>query len=250
MTEQTAGPKRSHGPRTPEDDRTLFWASIILVAALIVGGVGAVGQAVGWWTLFLATAATVVVAGTAVLSFIVKRNDQDETVEFEAADNRLLPRFGYIDPSDIADINIVGAPNLPLHSSAEDDPVVDFYGNYTAPQPAKWQVFLREVWLWLKQNWRWVTGFIFWPISFWFLRTTRVAVTWANMTTADKHREAVIEATFRAEEVMWWLICLAFPSLLVYGWFQEDAWVALWHVLISYVLSFVKLWLALAFRRD
>lgn len=259
MTEQSHSKLRSWGEVTETEEMFLDNLPTITVVSGFSVAVLLVGEYVNWWAAVCMT--------IAAISFGLMRNwdriglfigNPFGRIDPEAYERRLFgtpddwsmvqPMAQSVTEAEIDAIGVVMAPMLPLHDDEVDDPVADYHGEYTLPPPARWRVFLRDVWQ--NQHWRFAMSVICWPVSFWIERTAKNQVTWTNMTTADKRRQAEMEATDRAEEVMWWAICLTFPSLLVYGWYQENTWVSLWHVLGSYGVSCVKLWLALMFRRN
>lgn len=254
MTEQTDGRVRSYGPRTPEDDKTLFWAPIIMAAAVIMGGVGAVGQTVGWWTLFLAATATVVVAGLSVLSFIVKRNDQDEMLHQDGENTSLLARFGYDDADEITMAEellgitvdraefrrLYGSPVQPTSVQVTEEEIDDVEAIMTfaedetrgeavePPPPNKWR--------WLSVPFIWVL--MLWPVYFW------PRYFWQYLCQYPS-----VDATDRAEDWMWWIFFVAIPGIPLVGWNSEGSSIPFWLVLVFYAGSGLFLWAMLTFRR-
>ncbi|MFN3692777.1 MAG: hypothetical protein ACK4SL_01590 [Candidatus Paceibacteria bacterium] len=238
MTEQTNEPHRSWGEHTPEDDRTLYWAVSIGLAVLVFAAIGTVGYWVGWWTFFLATLASIVVAGSTLLLFF-RRKDQDGAAEPHGENTSLLARFGYDDMDEMRGIS--GSPAQPTSVQVteeeidEVEAIMKFAADDTAgeavepPPPSKWR--------WLSVPFIWVL--MLWPVYFW------PRYFWQYLCQHPSE-----DATDRAEDWMWWVGSVTIPGIMFLGWNSKGSSMPFWLVLVSYAGSGLFLWAMLTFRRS
>lgn len=234
MTDQTDRWVRSHGPRTPEDDRTVSLYKAVffpVMLVLIIIGIIHLGMAVGW----LATILTITGGLAIIISFVAMRNWDRIGLFFgnyaarEAAEEEERRLFGRPDEwsmvqpaaKQIADegINIVGAPILPLHGS-DEDPIADYYGGYLEPPPVGEGKRLFDI------------------------------VLWPRSILIELMTHPLDDATDQAEDMVCWWIAVLVPTFFFIGWCSEGSTVTLAKVIVIYGLSGLLLRNWLILRRN